>query len=50
MQRHRNSEFIRFLNAVEATVPPEKAIHAILDNVATHKHPKVHAWLARHPR
>src|SRR4051812_19416735 len=50
MQRHRNGEFIRFLNAVEATVPPGKAIHAILDNVATHKHPKVRAWLARHPR
>lgn len=50
MQRHRNSEFIRFLNAVEAAVPPGKAIHAILDNVATHKHPKVRVWLARHPR
>ncbi|GEN01740.1 hypothetical protein MRA01_62790 [Methylobacterium radiotolerans] len=50
MQRHRNGEFIRFLNTIEATVPPDKAIHAILDNVATHKHPKVRAWLARHPR
>src|SRR5205823_1149141 len=46
MQRHRSGEFIRFLNAVEAAVPPGKAIHAILDNVATHKHPKVRAWLA----
>jgi hypothetical protein len=50
MQRHRNGEFVRFLDAVEATVPPGKAIHAILDNVATHKHPKVRAWLARHRR
>ena len=25
-------------------------IHVILDNYATHKHPKVQAWLARHPR
>jgi len=25
-------------------------IHAVLDNYATHKHPKVLAWLARHPR
>jgi transposase len=24
--------------------------HAILDNYGTHKHPKVRAWLARHPR
>ena len=50
MQRHRNGEFVRFLNAVKAAVPPGKAIHAILDNVATHKHPKVRAWLVRHPR
>jgi transposase len=28
----------------------EKSIHAIVDNYATHKHPKVRAWLARHPR
>jgi transposase len=50
IQRHRNGEFIRFLNAVEAAVPPGKAIHAFLDNVATHKHPKVRASLVRHPR
>jgi len=50
MQRHRHQEFIRFLNAVEAQVPAGKTIHAILDNYATHKHPKVRKWLARHPR
>jgi transposase len=50
MQRHRHQEFIRFLNAVEAAVPAGKMIHAIVDNYATHKHPKVRAWLARHPR
>jgi len=50
MQRHRHQEFIRFLNAVEAEVPAGKVIHAILDNYAAHKHPKVHQWLARHPR
>ena len=50
MQRHRHQEFIRFLNAVERTVPAGKTIHAILDNYVTHKHPKVRAWLARHPR
>ncbi len=50
MQRHRHQEFIRFLNAVERAVPPSKAIHAIVDNYGTHKHPKVQAWLARHPR
>ena len=50
MQRHTHQEFIRFLNAVERATPPGKIIHAIADNYATHKHPKVRAWLARHPR
>ena len=50
MQRHRHQEFIRFLNAIEAQVPAGKLIHAIVDNYATHKHPKVRAWLDRHPR
>lgn len=30
--------------------PPGKTVHAMLDNYATHKHPRVPAWLARHPR
>jgi transposase len=50
MQRHRHQEFIRFLNAVEAAVPAGKLVHAILDNYGSHKHPKVRAWLERHPR
>jgi transposase len=50
MQRHRHQEFIRFLNHVEAQVPAGKVIHAILDNYAAHKHPKVRAWLYRNPR
>jgi transposase len=50
MQRHRHQEFIRFLNAVEAETPVGKIVHVVLDNYATHKHPKVKAWLARHPR
>lgn len=50
MQRHRHQEFIRFLNAIEAKVPAGKLIHAVIDNYAAHKHLKVLAWLARHPR
>jgi len=50
MARHRHQEFIRFLNAIEREVPAGKTVHAILDNYAVHKHPKVRAWLARHPR
>src|SRR5208282_963860 len=40
----------RFLNTIEEQVPLGKVIHAIVDNYATHKHPKVRQWLARHPR
>ena len=50
MARHRHQEFIRFLNAIEREVPAGKVVHVILDNYAAHKHPKVRAWLARHPR
>src|SRR6202045_2038798 len=50
MQPHRHQEFIRFLNAVEREVPAGKTVHAILDNYATQKHPKVIEWLGRHPR
>jgi transposase len=49
MQKHTHQEFIRFLNAVDREVPTGKIIHAIVDNYATHKHPKVRAWLERHP-
>jgi transposase len=50
MQRHRHQEFIRFVNAIEAAVPVGKLVHMILDNYGSHKHPKVMAWLSRHPR
>jgi transposase len=50
MQKHRHQEFIRFLNVIEAKVPAGKVVHVVLDNYAAHKHPKVLAWLLRHPR
>src|ERR1700755_1190458 len=50
MQRHRHQEFIRFLNAIEKTIPRRKAVHVILDNYAAHKHPKVLEWIENHPR
>jgi transposase len=50
MQRHRHQEFIRFLNAIERTVPAGKLIHVVLDNYGAHKQAKVQQWLARHPR
>lgn len=49
MQKHTHQEFIRFLNAVNREIPDGKIVHAIVDNYATHKHPKVREWLERHP-
>jgi transposase len=50
MHKHRHQEFIRFLNKINRQVLPYLDVHLIADNYATHKHPKVKAWLARHPR
>jgi transposase len=41
---------IRVLNAIERALPAGKVVHVILDNYATHKHPRVLRWLGRHPR
>jgi len=43
--RHRHQEWLRFLKKVHAETPAELTLHLILDNYATHKHPKVRAWL-----
>jgi transposase len=50
MNRHRHQEWIKFLKLVDEQTPAELDLHLILDNYATHKHPKVKAWLKRHPR
>lgn len=50
MKRHRHQEWLRFLRAIDKATPKELDLHLIADNYATHKHPKVKAWLARHPR
>ena len=48
--RHRHQEWLKFLQAIERTAPPEVDVHLILDNYATHKHPRVLRWLAQRPR
>jgi transposase len=50
LPRHRHQEFLRFLAQIDAETPSALALHLIVDNYATHKHPKVKAWLKRHPR
>ncbi|MEA3114574.1 MAG: hypothetical protein QOG58_4373 [Caballeronia sp.] len=48
--RHRHQEFISFLNHVDRAVPASLDVHRIVDNYASHKHPKVKAWLAKRTR
>ncbi len=48
--RHRHQEWLKFLRVIDMATPAGKALHLIADNYATHKHPKVQRWLARHPR
>ena len=43
-------EFLKFMNTVVRTTAKDLDIHVILDNYATHKHPKVKQWLHRHRR
>ena len=50
MPRHRHQEFIRFLKKIDAETPAELELHLIVDNYATHKHPRVKSWFKRHPR
>lgn len=50
LPRHRHQEWLKFLKKIDAETPPELNLHLIVDNYATHKHPKVKAWLKRHPR
>ena len=48
--RHRHQEFLKFLKRIDAEFPAEIKLHVVMDNYGTHKHPKVHSWLQRHPR
>jgi len=47
--RHRHQEFLAFLRSIDKAVPAELDVHCIADNYASHKHPKVRAWLAERP-
>jgi transposase len=50
MPRHRHQEFLRFLRTIDRNTPKSLDLHLVIDNYATHKHPKIKAWLARHKR
>jgi transposase len=47
---HTSADFVAFLNKVNREVPTQLDVHVILDNLATHKTPRVQRWLLRHRR
>lgn len=49
-RRHRATEFLHFLQTIDAAVPDTLEVHLMLDNYGTHKTPRIHRWLVRHPR
>jgi transposase len=48
--QHRHQEWLRFLKKIDRQTPKGMDLHLIVDNYATHKHPEVRTWLAKHPR
>jgi hypothetical protein len=49
-QRHRHTEWLKFLRKIDRETPKDKTLHLIADNYATHRHPAVQEWLIKHPR
>ena len=49
-ERHRHQELLKFLRRLDQEFPGEIRLHLFMDNYGTHKHPRVQAWLKRHPR
>lgn len=50
MTQHRHQEWLKFLKLIDRQTPHDLDLHIIADNYATHKHPKVQAWLKGHSR
>ena len=50
-RRHRHEEFLAFLDHIDATLvrEPGTAVHVVMDNYGTHKHPDTREWFVRHP-
>lgn len=48
-QHHAHAEWLNFLRRIGRETPKDKTLHLIANNYATHKHPVVQDWLARHP-
>lgn len=50
MARHRHQEFLKFLRKIDRDTPGDLDLHLVIDNYATHTHPRVRNWLAKHRR
>lgn len=50
LPKHRNDEFLKFLKKLDRDTDKALAVHVLVDNYATHKHPNVKTWLAKHSR
>jgi transposase len=50
LPRHRHDEFLGFLKHLDRQTDKLLDLHLVVDNYATHKHPKVRAWLEKNPR
>jgi transposase len=50
LQQHRHDEFLKFLKRLDRHTDKTLAVHGIVDNYATHRHPNVKTWLAKHQR
>jgi len=48
--KHRHQEWLKFLKRIDRETPKGIELHLIADNYATHKHPEVQKWLAKHRR
>jgi transposase len=48
--QHRHEQWLKFLRLIQRRTPKHLQLHLIVDNYATHTHPHVQAWLAKHPR
>ena len=49
-RRHRSTEFRKFLDTIESSVPIDLDVHVILDNYSTHKTAIIRNWFAKRPR
>ena len=49
-EKHTDVEWLRFVKQIDREAPGKLDVHIVAGNSATPKHPKVKAWLAKHPR